>query len=178
MKRFIRPPSPALVIACIALFIALGGVSYGLATGAINGREIKNNSVTAKDIRNGSLRGNEAKPDGFGGRVIDESTLGTVPFAQGVARAAVVNPAGQVVRERGGASALRTDPGRYAVTFAGDVRGCIYSATIGDESTGGPGSGFISVASLPTNPNSVDVRTSAPNDNKPENRSFHLIVTC
>ena len=178
MNRFIRRPSPALVIACIALFIALGGVSYGLATGSIDGREIKNNSVTGADIRNASLRGNEAKPDGFGGGAIKEDTLGTVPFAQGVARAAVVNPAGQIVRERGGATALRTGPGRYAVTFANDVRGCIYNATIGDEATGGPGSGFISVASLPTNPNSVDVRTAAPGNNQPDNRSFHLIVTC
>lgn len=178
MKRFVRRPSPALVISCIALFVALGGVSYGVATGTIDGREIKNGSVTGSDIKNGSLRGNEAKADGFGGGSIKESTLGVVPFANGIGRAAVVNPAGQIVRERGGATALRTGPGRYAVTFPSDVRGCIYVATIGDEGAAGPGSGFISVASLPTNPNSVDVRTATPNNNVPDNRSFHLVVTC
>ena len=94
MKRFVRRPSPALVISCIALFVALGGVSYGVATGAINGREIKNNTITGADVKNKSLRGNEAKPDGFGGGAIDEATLGTVPFSNGVARAAVVNTAG------------------------------------------------------------------------------------
>jgi len=178
MKRFARRPSPALVISFIALFVSLGGVSYGLATGSIDGREIKNNTITGSDIRNKTLRGNEAKPDGFGGTSIKESTLGIVPFSNGVARAAVVNATGQIIRERGGAGALRTGPGRYAVTFPSDIRGCIYNATVGDEGAGGPGSGFISVASLPTNPNSVDVRTSAPGSNTPDNRSFHLIVTC
>lgn len=47
-------PSPAMVVACLALFIALGGVSYGVATGSIDGREIKNNSVASKDLRNNS----------------------------------------------------------------------------------------------------------------------------
>ena len=43
-----RRPSPALVIACIALFVSLGGVSYGVATGFIDSREIRNNTVTQR----------------------------------------------------------------------------------------------------------------------------------
>ena len=36
MKRLIRRrPSPAFVVASLALFLSLGGVSYGLATGSI-----------------------------------------------------------------------------------------------------------------------------------------------
>lgn len=178
MKRFARRPSPALVISCIALFVSLGGVSYAVTTGSIDSREIKNNSIKGIDVKNRSLTGNDIGGDRLGGGSIKESTLGIVPFSNGVARAAVVNAAGQIIRERGGAGALRTGPGRYAVTFPSDIRGCIYNATIGDEGAGGPGSGFISVASLPTNANSVDVRTSAPGSNTPDNRSFHLIVTC
>jgi hypothetical protein len=48
-------PSPALVIACIALFVALGGVSYGLATGSIDSREIADNTIRSKDVRNNSV---------------------------------------------------------------------------------------------------------------------------
>jgi hypothetical protein len=48
-------PSPALVIACIALFVALGGVSYGVATGSIDSREIADNTVRSKDVRNNSV---------------------------------------------------------------------------------------------------------------------------
>ena len=51
-----RRPSPALVISCIALFVSLGGVSYGVATGFIDSREIKNNQVRSKDLRNNGIR--------------------------------------------------------------------------------------------------------------------------
>jgi len=47
---------PALIISCIALFVALGGVSYGVATGFIDSREIRNNTVRSADVRNNSLR--------------------------------------------------------------------------------------------------------------------------
>ncbi len=63
MKRFIRRPSPAMVVACIALFASMGGVSYGVATGFINSREIKNNTIRGKDVRNGALTGKEFKRD-------------------------------------------------------------------------------------------------------------------
>jgi hypothetical protein len=51
-----RRPSPALVIAIIALFVSLGGVSYGFATGSIDNREIKNNDVRTRDLRNNDVR--------------------------------------------------------------------------------------------------------------------------
>jgi hypothetical protein len=51
-----RRPSPALVISCIALFVSLGGVSYGVATGFIDSREIKNNEIRSTDLRNNQIR--------------------------------------------------------------------------------------------------------------------------
>jgi hypothetical protein len=51
-----RRPSPALIISCIALFVSLGGVSYGVATGFIDSREIKNNEVRSVDLRNNQIR--------------------------------------------------------------------------------------------------------------------------
>jgi hypothetical protein len=48
-------PSPALVVAFLALFVALGGVSYGVATGSIDSREIRDNTIRSKDIRNNSV---------------------------------------------------------------------------------------------------------------------------
>jgi hypothetical protein len=53
--------SYANVMATIAVFIALGGTSYGLATGSIGSREIKNNSVRSKDIRNNNVRGKDIR---------------------------------------------------------------------------------------------------------------------
>lgn len=46
-------PSPALIVAFVALFVA--GAGSATAARLISGRSIKNNSVTTRDIRNGSL---------------------------------------------------------------------------------------------------------------------------
>jgi hypothetical protein len=56
-----RLPSPALVIACVALFVSLGGVSYGLVTGSVDSRELKNNSVRSVDVRNNNLRSKDVR---------------------------------------------------------------------------------------------------------------------
>jgi len=56
MRRFTRRPSPATVLSGMALFVSLGGVSYGVATSSIDSREIKNDSVRGKDIRNGTIK--------------------------------------------------------------------------------------------------------------------------
>ena len=92
MRRFkLRRPSPALVIACIALFVAMGGVSYGFATGSIDSREIRNGGVTTNDLRNNEVRGRDIRNSTIGGRDvafntlsgndIKESALGQVPRA-------------------------------------------------------------------------------------------------
>ena len=177
MKRFIRRPSPAMVVASIALFSSLGGVSYGVATGSIDGREIKNRSITNKDFKDGTLRGNEAKPNGFGGRRDQGVAPGTVPVAAGARELRGGQRRRPAVRGRGVTASQRTGQGRYAVTFNRDVRGCAYVATIGDEGTAGTGSGTVSVASNAVNPNSVNVRTARGN-NDAQDRSFHLIVSC
>jgi hypothetical protein len=112
VKRIIsRRPSPALVISCIALFVAMGGVSYGVATGSIDGREIKNNSVRGADIRNSSLTGADVANNRLGGTDVKESTLGKVPNAallenQGPAqfktRWALVGEDGTILEQSGG----------------------------------------------------------------------------
>jgi hypothetical protein len=45
----------ANVMATVAVFVALGGTSYAVATGSIDSREIKNNTVRSKDIRNNEI---------------------------------------------------------------------------------------------------------------------------
>src|SRR3954452_20169083 len=48
-----RRPSPALVVALLALFVALGGPAG--AAGLIRGSQIKKNTITSKQIENRSL---------------------------------------------------------------------------------------------------------------------------
>jgi hypothetical protein len=53
-------PSPATVIACVALAVACTGTAT--AATLITGAQIKNNSVTTKDVKNKSLRAGDFKP--------------------------------------------------------------------------------------------------------------------
>jgi len=53
-----RRPSPALVVAMIALAVALGGTGYAavsLPTNSVGPRQIQSNAVTSPKVRNGSL---------------------------------------------------------------------------------------------------------------------------
>lgn len=64
-----------------ALFVSLGGVSYGVATGFIDGREIKNNAVGTKDLTNNDVRGRDVRNNTLTGADVNEARLGKVPNA-------------------------------------------------------------------------------------------------
>lgn len=76
MKRLIdRRPNPATFISCIALFVSLGGVSYGVSTGFIDSREIKDETIRSKDVRNNSLRTQDIHDNEIRSRDIRNSTI-------------------------------------------------------------------------------------------------------
>jgi hypothetical protein len=179
MSRWARRlvPSPAMVVALVALFVAMGGSAYALV---ITGKSIKNGTVTNKDLKDRSVTGNDMNENSVGGGAIKESSLATVPeslLAHGSARFAVVNSGGQLVRGRN-AQAARTGAGRYQVIFNADIRGCAYFATIGDASAAAPPQNSqISVSSLASNVNGVAVRTENANGGEVD-RPFHVVVLC
>jgi len=84
-----RRPSPALVIACLALFVALGGTV--LAATKIDGRTIRVKSlpgnrlrpasVPGNRLRPGTIPGNRIAPRSLRGEQIDATTLAQVPSA-------------------------------------------------------------------------------------------------
>lgn len=76
----------ANVTSLLALFVALGGTSYGLATGAIGSREISDGGVTGRDIRNRTITNRDIRRNGLGGTSVKESRLGTVPRARNAFR--------------------------------------------------------------------------------------------
>jgi hypothetical protein len=175
MKR--RLPSPALVTALVALFFSLGGSAFALV---ITGHSIKNGTVTGADIKNGSLASRDIKHNSIGGAAILESKLGPVPSAgtaQGTVHQAVVTGAGVLARGRGTSSATRTAVGRYQVIFDRDVRGCVYSASVGDAGAAAPAAGLVETAQLASNVAGVSLRTQN-SDGAPADRPFHLIVSC
>ena len=182
-------PSPAMVVAVVALIMSLGGSAYALViTGkqirnnTVTGKDIRNRSLASRDVRNRSLTGNDVRRDKLGGASIKEATLGPVPTAltaHGGARFAVVTGGGQLARGRDISSVARTGDGRYQVIFNADIRGCAYFATVGDTSASGPPQNSqITVSSLATNFNGVAVRTENGNNGSEADRPFHLIVMC
>ena len=76
MKRLLaHRPSPALVIASIALFVSLGGVSYGVATGVIDSRELRNNTIRTQDLRNNDIRAIDIRNSTIRSRDVALNTL-------------------------------------------------------------------------------------------------------
>jgi hypothetical protein len=54
MKRRMYRPSPSMLVALIALFVALGGTGYSALR--ITGKNVKDSSLTGRDVKNGSIR--------------------------------------------------------------------------------------------------------------------------
>lgn len=75
MRRILdRRPSPSIVVAMAALSVSLGGSAY--AAGLINGKNIKNRSISAKKLQRSTLTGQEVKD---GSLVAGDFALGQLP---------------------------------------------------------------------------------------------------
>lgn len=71
-------PSHATVVAYLALFITLGGTSYGVATGFIDSREIKNNAVKSADLKNNDTRSQDVRNNSLTGADVKNLKSGDV----------------------------------------------------------------------------------------------------
>jgi hypothetical protein len=80
VRRLRRHLSFANVVACLALFAALGGSAY--AASQINGNRIVKHSIGANKLKNETITSKQIKKSSLNSSVIDLSTLATVPSAQ------------------------------------------------------------------------------------------------
>jgi hypothetical protein len=101
MKRLLsRRPSPAMIVALLALFVALGGSSYAavkigardIQRGAVGTRAIANNSIRSADIRNATVSGVDVKDDSLTNADIDNANL-NAKSAETAARATTATTA-------------------------------------------------------------------------------------
>ena len=78
MRRIMRRrPSPALIIATVALFAALGGTAYALT---ITGANVPDNALSGTDIRD--VKGGDIRNYSVTGKDIGKDSLGRVPIKE------------------------------------------------------------------------------------------------
>jgi hypothetical protein len=75
IRKLVRRPSPATAIASLALFVSLSGVSYGVATGFIDSREIRNETIVSRDIKNSTVRTQDLRNNEIRGADVRNSTI-------------------------------------------------------------------------------------------------------
>jgi hypothetical protein len=66
MRKLLRRPSPAMIVACIALLVALGGTSVAavsqLARNSVGTPQLRNNAVTNPKITNNAINSAKVRP--------------------------------------------------------------------------------------------------------------------
>jgi hypothetical protein len=170
LKR--RAPSPAMVVAVIALIVALGGTA--IAAQNINGGAIKKQTIGGGKLKQKTLTGFQ----------INTNKLGVVPAAKRAAHtywAVVNNPAspGNAALARASDEGISATEGGGAVTvtFPTNISGCANLAGRNNAGTTPPGAGTAQTNTSPANANAIEVRTkNAKGD--PEDADFHLVVIC
>lgn len=143
MRRMISRPSPAMVVACLSLLVALGGTSIAavsqvardsvgtpqLKANAVTTPKLRNNAVTSEKVRNRSLltvdfaRGQipvgPAGPAGPAGPTGAAGAAGPTGPAGPQGRWAHVLGTGAIAAQSGGITVSRFSAGTYFVTFTG-----------------------------------------------------------
>jgi len=185
LKR--HTPSPSMIVALVALFIALGGAAYAgvtlsnnsvrsnhivngqvktadLASGAVTNAKLRNNAVNSAKVRNGSLETADlsaAAQTALKGAVGPAGPAGLAGLAGAPATAlwAFVRSDGTLIRGKGTTASATTNVGFVNVTFNQPVDNCIWLATTGLDSFALPPAGYATTDRNPAQPNTVFIQT-------------------
>lgn len=155
MSRLRRRPSPALVVSCLALAVALGGTGYAavvLPANSVGTKQLRNGAVIASKIKPRSLLAVNFKP---GQLPRGPQGAAGLPGAAGPAGPAGAkgDPAtrlfGVVINTQNGGAALKpgasgisavaripNQTGVYTVSFSQDVTSCAVLAVPADQQGG------------------------------------------
>ena len=194
MLRRFRRPSPAMIVACIALTVALGGGSY--AATALPSKSVGPQRLQANAAKSNAQATGPRGPRGFRGPRGLRGLRGPAGPAgpAGAAGAAgpkgdkgdsatgmwaVVDNNGTLIRNKGVTSAQKIGTGMYQVVFNSDVTACSYQATTG--SAGNATTivlGQANVAQRINVPNGVEVWTLNAQGTALADRPFHVAVFC
>jgi hypothetical protein len=171
LKR--RHPSPAMIVALVALVAALGGTAY--AAGRVNGNSIVKQSIGGGKLKRKTLTGFQ----------VDVNKLGEVPLAKRTTHtfwAVVHNPSGPNnatltrASDAGVISATEAN-GAVDVIFPINVSDCANVAGRNNDGTSAPVAGYAQTNVSPANPSAIEVHTKDKSGNN-EDSDFQLIVIC
>lgn len=144
LARIAKHLSFSNLIACTALFVALGGSVY--AAGKISGKQIKPSSLPGNRIKPKTVAPNRIKPNSLTGKQVNEKSLTGISASalSGVQYQAVTGelPAhGEI-----GSLTANCPPGAYAIgggaTLSNDERGIVNSSGPSPLRTGWTASGY------------------------------------
>jgi hypothetical protein len=182
MNRF-RPrrPSPAMTVALLALFVAMGGTGYAalkFPKNSVGAKQIKSNAVRSGEVKNRSLLKQDFKAGQLPRGPRGVRGLQGSPGAPATRLWVVMNADGTIARRSSPSitlDAAASDPnvGDYSVNFGRNISACVPAATI----TGNlPSSGEIALTT--GSPKIfVDTRMSDGGDIA-SGRPFTLILFC
>ena len=148
LRRF--RPSPAMVIASLALFVALGGTGYAvtrLPANSVTTRQVVNHSLLAVDFKSGQIPRGPQGPAGPAGPAGPQGPAGPAG-GSAASKWALIRGDGGIVTQSGGITlAAHPSSGTYILNFGSAVAGKpllasgAYASDPGDqrgETTAGP----------------------------------------
>jgi hypothetical protein len=178
--RAVRP-SPATVIASIALLVALAGTGYAatsLPANSVGNRQLQANAVTSPKVKNHSLlrvdfaanqlpRGARGAPGlpGTPGAAGDRGPTG--PSGTAATKWALVGRDGNFVAGSATYSIIQSGPGQYYVNFGSAVNGhaIVVTSASRDADNGTRGTAYATVCGAGTGTPPPDTSTCSLNNN-------------
>ncbi|MBA3734525.1 MAG: hypothetical protein H0W90_04910 [Actinobacteria bacterium] len=174
IKKF--RPSPAMVIGCLALLLALGGTGYAasqaLPRNSVTSIQVKDRSLLARDFKAGQIPRGPAGPAGAAGSAGPQGPAGPAGSSgSSNVKWALVRPDGGIAAQSGGITLSSHATGTYVLNFGSTVTGKPIiasggfagdgaSATRGETVAGPCGAGAEGVTCATTNTNQgVQVET-------------------
>jgi hypothetical protein len=188
IKRF--RPSPALVVASLALAVALGGTGYAaiaLPANSVGTKQLKNGAVIAAKVKRGTLRAANFAPGQIPEGAKGDRGADGLPGAAGAKGDkgdkgdaatklfAVVDSSGNATVKSSGVSSSKTGPNTYAVTFPQSVGNCAPVVSVGF--TGGSNGGEATAAVPAPGANVVNVATFDETGSE-DDKAFAIAVFC
>ena len=98
MRKLLHRPSPAMIVACLALLVALGGTSVAavnqLARNSVGTAQLQFGAVTTPKIRNAAVNNGKVANNAITSSKVRNSSLQRVDFAPGQLPAGPTGPQG------------------------------------------------------------------------------------